>query len=170
MARVKRRVTALIPGHPLRPHRLPEVKRGASDCPASVSFRRPCAKLAIGRNQRLRLDDIKGCNQPMSGSAHYPRFAASALSEALEDSPVVLVHGPRQCGKTTLVRELGDRHKYDYLTFDNDVTRAAAEADPVGSLTVCPSAPSSMRFSGCRACSPASRPPSIATEVPGASC
>lgn len=68
----------------------------------------------------------------MSESAHYPRFAASAVSEALEDSPVVLVHGPRQCGKTTLVRELGDRHEYDYLTFDNDVTRAAAETDPVG--------------------------------------
>lgn len=68
----------------------------------------------------------------MHESDHYPRFAVAALTEALGDSPVVLVHGPRQCGKTTLARELGTRHGYDYLTFDNDATRAAAQADPVG--------------------------------------
>jgi hypothetical protein len=33
----------------------------------------------------------------------YPRFAHSRLEEAPEDSPVVLVHGPRQ-GKTVLVQ------------------------------------------------------------------
>ena len=59
----------------------------------------------------------------MTESAHYPRFAASALTEALGDSPVVLVHGPRQCGKTTLARELGTRHGYHYFTFDNDAMR-----------------------------------------------
>ena len=34
----------------------------------------------------------------------YPRFAERPFTEALEDSPVVLIHGPRQCGKTTLVQ------------------------------------------------------------------
>ena len=68
----------------------------------------------------------------MTESAYYPRFATSALTEALGDSPVVLIHGPRQCGKTTLAREVGTRLDYHYLTFDNDATRAAAEADPVG--------------------------------------
>jgi predicted AAA+ superfamily ATPase len=34
----------------------------------------------------------------------HPRYADARLVEALTDSPVVLVHGPRQCGKTTLAR------------------------------------------------------------------
>lgn len=62
----------------------------------------------------------------------YPRYAAPRLKEALVDSPVVLIHGPRQCGKTTLARAVGDRLGYAYLTFDDDVVRASAEADPAG--------------------------------------
>jgi len=62
----------------------------------------------------------------------YPRFARSRLEEALQDSPVVLVHGPRQCGKTTLTRMVGDAAGYEYITFDDDVQLAAAQADPVG--------------------------------------
>ena len=34
----------------------------------------------------------------------YPRFVERRLAEALEDSPIVLIHGPRQCGKTTLAQ------------------------------------------------------------------
>ncbi len=48
------------------------------------------------------------------------------------DSPVVLLHGPRQCGKTTLARLVGEQMAYTYVTFDDDVAREAAEADPVG--------------------------------------
>lgn len=62
----------------------------------------------------------------------YPRFARRRLEEALSDTPVVLVHGPRQCGKTTLVRMVGDAGGYAYITFDDDVQLAAAQADPVG--------------------------------------
>jgi predicted AAA+ superfamily ATPase len=61
-----------------------------------------------------------------------PRLVERRLEEALGDSPVVVVHGPRQSGKTTLVRHVGARHGYNYLTMDDDVARAAAEADPVG--------------------------------------
>jgi predicted AAA+ superfamily ATPase len=61
-----------------------------------------------------------------------PRFAQSVLSEALDDSPVVLLHGPRQCGKSTLARVLGEQRGYDYITFDDDVIRAAAHSDPIG--------------------------------------
>jgi len=34
--------------------------------------------------------------------------------EALADTPVVLIHGPRQCGKTTLAQVVGEREGYAY--------------------------------------------------------
>ena len=62
----------------------------------------------------------------------YPRFARPGLVEALTDTPVVLIHGPRQCGKTTLAQIVGRERDYAYFSFDDDVTLAAATADPVG--------------------------------------
>jgi hypothetical protein len=38
--------------------------------------------------------------------ALFPRFFAELVATALKDTPVVTVTGPRQCGKTTLVRDL----------------------------------------------------------------
>jgi predicted AAA+ superfamily ATPase len=68
----------------------------------------------------------------MPEPAFHPRFLLPRLTEALADTPVVLVHGPRQCGKTTLARQVGDAEGYAYVSFDDDVQRAAAQADPVG--------------------------------------
>lgn len=91
----------------------------------------------------------------------YPRYAGFPLKEALADSPAVLIHGPRQCGKTTLARmasspkymqrddgeamqrDDGEAMRWDddtamewdsagYVTFDDDVARNAAESDPIG--------------------------------------
>jgi hypothetical protein len=62
----------------------------------------------------------------------YPRFARDRLLESLEDSPAVLIHGPRQCGKTTLARRVGDRLGHAYFTFDDPAILAAARADPAG--------------------------------------
>ncbi len=62
----------------------------------------------------------------------YPRLVEPHLVEALADSPAVLIHGPRQCGKTTLARIVGAARGYRYVTFDDDVVRSAAQDDPLG--------------------------------------
>ncbi|MEO8084038.1 MAG: ATP-binding protein [Ardenticatenales bacterium] len=62
----------------------------------------------------------------------YPRFAEAPLLEALADSPVVLLHGPRQCGKTTLARVAGEPRGYAYYSLDDEVILAAAVSDPIG--------------------------------------
>lgn len=69
---------------------------------------------------------------PDSDPEFYPRLAAARLEEALADSPVVLIHGPRQCGKTTLAQAVGARLGHAYFSFDDAVLRAAARADPAG--------------------------------------
>ena len=62
----------------------------------------------------------------------YGRFAAARLIETLADSPVVLLHGPRQSGKTTLARHVAASRDYGYLTFDDDATWRSADEDPAG--------------------------------------
>ena len=74
----------------------------------------------------------------MADSILYPRYAESLLAQALADSPVVLVHGPRQSGKTTLVRQLGEPRGYDYVSFDDPVALGAATDDPVGFVASLP--------------------------------
>ena len=52
----------------------------------------------------------------------YPRFSEINVKEALSDTPVVFVMGPRQVGKTTLVKglieEIGVEH-WEYITLDD---------------------------------------------------
>lgn len=74
----------------------------------------------------------------MTDAALHVRFLLPRLTEALADTPVVLIHGPRQCGKTTLARQVGDAAGYAYISFDDDVRRASAEADPVGFIADLP--------------------------------
>lgn len=80
----------------------------------------------------LHIADGTTYNQPMSEPALYPRFVADRLAEALEDAPAVLIHGPRQAGKTTLAQHTGLRAGYTYVTFDDDAVRSAATTDPMG--------------------------------------
>jgi len=61
----------------------------------------------------------------------FPRFAAGIVTTALRDTPVVMVIGPRQCGKTTLVRDLVATER-EFVTMDDDTLLAAARSDPTG--------------------------------------
>ena len=61
----------------------------------------------------------------------YLRLLATRIAEAMADTPVVLVAGPRQAGKTTLVRQIAAQ-KIRYLTLDDELTLLAAKEDPVG--------------------------------------
>ena len=61
----------------------------------------------------------------------YPRLAASRVKAALADTPVVFLMGPRQCGKTTLVKSIID-DAWEYITLDDRTQFEIARADPVG--------------------------------------
>lgn len=61
----------------------------------------------------------------------FPRFAADRVKTALMDTPVVMVNGPRQCGKTTMVREFASRNRI-YITLDDDTVLASVRNDPSG--------------------------------------
>lgn len=52
---------------------------------------------------------------------------------ALTDTPVVLLHGARQVGKSTLAQEIASGpHRARYLTLDDAAVLAAAKSDPAG--------------------------------------
>ncbi|MGL4284991.1 MAG: ATP-binding protein [Phreatobacter sp.] len=60
----------------------------------------------------------------------YARFIDTRLTEALSDTPVVLLTGPRRAGKTTLSRSMNADRRV-YLTLDDQTTLEAARTDPV---------------------------------------
>lgn len=51
---------------------------------------------------------------------------------AMKDTPVVLVNGARQTGKTTLVQDIAARKKALYVTLDDHASLDAALNDPAG--------------------------------------
>lgn len=63
------------------------------------------------------------------------RYLSPSVTEALRDTPVVLLVGARQTGKSTLVRSLlGKSPARRYLTLDDQGVLDAARSDPAGFL------------------------------------
>ncbi|MFN9280206.1 MAG: ATP-binding protein, partial [Betaproteobacteria bacterium] len=60
------------------------------------------------------------------------RHLEPVLTEALADTPVVLLNGARQTGKSTLVQALAAAQGRRYLTLDDRVVLAAVRDDPAG--------------------------------------
>jgi predicted AAA+ superfamily ATPase len=61
----------------------------------------------------------------------FERFVERRAEEALADTPVVLIIGPRRAGKTTLVRKMGEAGRA-YITLDDQTVLEAAQSDPAG--------------------------------------
>ncbi|MEY2927080.1 MAG: hypothetical protein RL367_1557 [Pseudomonadota bacterium] len=68
-------------------------------------------------------------NQPVERGPLINRRSATAVATALGDTRVVLVTGPRQAGKTTLVRQFVTDER-PYLTLDDLPTLQLAREDP----------------------------------------
>ncbi|MHB9102616.1 MAG: ATP-binding protein [Sulfuricella sp.] len=67
----------------------------------------------------------------MNDAQIYPRYIQPRIVEALTDTPVVLLSGPRQAGKTTLVRQFAGEDRR-FVTLDDELALLAARQDPVG--------------------------------------
>ena len=61
-----------------------------------------------------------------------PRHLSSKILKYAKEYPIVAVVGPRQSGKTTLVKALF--HSYKYLSLENLSLRKSATEDPIGFL------------------------------------
>jgi predicted AAA+ superfamily ATPase len=66
----------------------------------------------------------------------HPRYIAPLVREALSDTPVVCLLGPRQSGKTTLAKSLDPGRAY--LTFDDSSLLSNALNDPTGFIRSLP--------------------------------
>jgi uncharacterized protein len=66
----------------------------------------------------------------------YQRYIAKPIAEALKDTPVIVINGARQTGKSTLCRQLVEEGIFDgqIMTMDDPTILAAAQADPLGFL------------------------------------
>ena len=61
----------------------------------------------------------------------YPRFIENRVRNALDDTRVVMLCGPRQAGKTTLARQVAADDR-PFVTLDDPTVLSAASSDPVG--------------------------------------
>lgn len=69
----------------------------------------------------------------ISVNMYLRRHLSDTLQKAMSQFPAVLVTGPRQAGKTTLLQhEIG--RDFDYVSFDDTMERAFALTDPNGFL------------------------------------
>ncbi len=77
--------------------------------------------------------------QPLSGynSSMYQRNLITNLQAALSDTPVVLINGARQTGKSTLTKSLPE-HAANYYSLDNATVLNLALADPDGFIQSMP--------------------------------
>ena len=62
----------------------------------------------------------------------FSRFILPLIKKRLIDFPVLLLIGPRQAGKTTIMSKISKEFGYSYVTFDSITDQATAMLDPAG--------------------------------------
>ena len=63
---------------------------------------------------------------------YFKRHLLPNIFFSLENSPAVLLVGPRQSGKTTVMTKISEENGYEFVSFDGIANQAAALEDPVG--------------------------------------
>ena len=78
-------------------------------------------------------------DEPTGPKCLVAREVAPSIATALADTRIVLVTGPRQAGKTTIVRQFAEG-KRRYVSLDDPSLLAAARSDPTGFIRGLPDA------------------------------
>ena len=68
----------------------------------------------------------------------FKRHIRARIIDLLDDFRIVYLTGPRQAGKSTLVREIAKEQGMGYYTLDDAALAASAESDPQGLLASLP--------------------------------
>lgn len=89
----------------------------------------------------LQSDEIcdinrSGMSATNPNDVYWPRHLGHALEEALSDTPVVCLLGPRQCGKSTLARHYEPDRRY--VNLDEKAYLEIAKQDPEGFIAGLP--------------------------------
>ncbi|MDR3305858.1 MAG: AAA family ATPase, partial [Clostridiales Family XIII bacterium] len=66
------------------------------------------------------------------------RNAEKLLLETMADTPVAVIQGARQTGKSTMIRMLSEKADIKYLTLDDPSILTVAAADPVAFVSQYP--------------------------------
>ena len=62
----------------------------------------------------------------------YIRYLEAIVQDLIQEFRIIYITGPRQAGKTTMVRSIAEKNQCRYLTLDDQSTLAAIRHDPHG--------------------------------------
>lgn len=88
----------------------------------------------FGERERVAIDKTRLAKSPQNGEylTMIRRNIEDTVRRAMADTPVVLINGARQTGKTTLIQAIAAAEGAQVLTLDDSATLALAAGDPAG--------------------------------------